>query len=240
MAAKHDAAVLRRIRKLRDDWMALPPGDARIAAIRDYMLWVSALLQEINVHSALAEIALHAAAGVTGGDREARRDRVLKGYPAMLAELRLILPTAETDLFIGDLLAMDAGRAPIALYPRVVKQTDDRRVYLQEQCVLRAEYDAGVLGVSRKKVLDMRNIHGKPALPLSRLNRWALRMSKGFKQLHYDTGKKVRNDIALSEQEQKLCEAIQRYTLDELIHLAIVAGGQAGGRPRHRSPPEPS
>ena len=166
------------------------------------MSWVCSLVQDLHAHTALAEIASHAAAGVTGSDREARRDRLLKGYPAMLEALRLILPTAETDLCIGDFLAMDAGRAPVALYPRAAKQVDDRRSFVQEQCVLRAEYDAGVQGKSRTEVLELRNIPGKPSLPVSRLNRWALRLPNELKQRHYDIGEKVRNGVALSEAEQ--------------------------------------
>jgi hypothetical protein len=42
----------------------------------------------------------------------------------MLKLLRTILPTKATDLVIGDFRAMDAGRAPVALYSRKVKQID--------------------------------------------------------------------------------------------------------------------
>jgi hypothetical protein len=241
MAAKRDTAILKLIRKRRDAWLVLPPGEERVAVIRDdFLPWVFALLQDLNVHTAMAEIGSRAAAGVTGNDREARQDRVLKGYPAMLNELRLILPTNETDLVIGDLKAMDAGHAPLALYPRKAKQVDKRRREVQDRCVLRAEYDAGLLGMSRKKVLEQRNTPGKLPLPVSRLNRWALRLSTEQTQLFHSTGEKKRTGAALSAEEQKALEAVERNTLEELIKLAIDMGGLSGSRRRYRPPPAAS
>jgi hypothetical protein len=234
MAAEWEAVVLEHIRKLHDAWLALPPaGEARIAAIReDYMPLVNPLMQALNVQTALAEIALHDAAGVTGNDLEADRERVLKGYPGVLYALRFILPPRETDLFVGDLKAMGAGRAPLALYPLAKKYVDKRRHEIQERCVLRAEYDAGVLGISRKEMLERRNTASNPPLPVSRLNRWALHLPN--KQLAHNIGEKKRDGVALSEEEQKLQEAIERNTLEQLIDLANVTGGQSGSRARSR------
>jgi hypothetical protein len=237
---KRDAAILARIRQLRrwrDAWQALPPGKARIAAIRDFMPWVCALLQEdLGVDTALIEIASDAAAGVTGDDLEARRDRLLKGYPAVLAVLRLILPTNTTDLFIGELKRMDDGRAPLVLYPRPRRQAEAQLREMQERCVLRAEYDAGLLGIRRKKVLEQRNIPGNPPLPVRRLDRWAERPSNEQKRLFHGAGKKKRTGVALSAEEQKALEAVERNTLEELIELTIHMSGLSGSRPRYRRP----
>jgi hypothetical protein len=239
IVAKRDETLtkhIRQLQRLRDAWLALPPGEARIAAIRDFVPWACAVLQGLNVHTALDEIALHAAAGITGDDREARRDRLLKGYPAMLAVLRPILPTNETDLFIGDLKAMDAGHAPFALYPRERRQAEARLREMQERCVLRAEYDAGLLDITRKKVVEQRNILGKLPLPVSRLNRWALRLSTEQTRLFRDAGRKKRAGVALSAEEQKALEAAERNTLEELIEVTISMSGLSGSRPRYRRP----
>src|SRR3954451_22019220 len=59
------------------------------------------------------------------------------------------------------------------------KQLDKRRREIQERCVLRAEYDAKVVGKSRTKVIEQH----KSRLPVVTFNRWAGRVAEAQKQL---------------------------------------------------------